>query len=219
MLELNGRDQVGTIYDTSTWRERWVWSIVPEGVEPLVAGSWVQIDGRVVIEEDVEIGDECRLGGGVTIDKGCVLKDKVRLGEGSWISPNVTLGYHTTLYQGVVIGEGSTLGKFVKVGESSALRGKCTLADEKELGGGSYINNTRIQDGVCEILHDLGFADEYRKILCSSKGVAYIGAGCRWFTLEEALRHWGNHEEDRLATMALMESAKALASLHKLKYS
>jgi len=54
--------------------------------------------------------------------------------------------------------------------------------------------------------------------LCAVGDVAYIGAGCRWFTLGEALRHWENHEEDRRATMALMEGAKALATLNNLKW-
>ena len=65
----------------------------------------------------------------------------------------------------------------------------------------------------------LGFADWYWKSLSAVDGVAYIGAGCRWFTLAEAIRHWTNHEEDRRATMALMQAAKALAELHNLRHS
>jgi len=58
---------------------------------------------------------------------------------------------------------------------------------------------------------DLGFADGYRKCIAQVDGVAYIGAGCRWFTLAEAIQHWGSHQDDRTHTMCLLESAVAIA--------
>ena len=64
---------------------------------------------------------------------------------------------------------------------------------------------------------DLGFADGYRKSIANVKGVAYIGAGCRWFTLAEALRHWDN-KPDRIETMCLMQSAIYLAGHHGLAF-
>lgn len=64
----------------------------------------------------------------------------------------------------------------------------------------------------------LGYADGYWKSLSAVGDVAYIGAGCRWFPLAHALRHWGNHREDRRATMALMQAAIALAELHGLRH-
>lgn len=57
---------------------------------------------------------------------------------------------------------------------------------------------------------DLGWADGYRKCIAQVDGVAYIGAGCRWFTLADALRHWDN-KEDRILTMCLMQSAVFIA--------
>ena len=64
---------------------------------------------------------------------------------------------------------------------------------------------------------DLGFADGYRKCIANVKGVAYIGAGCRWFTLAEALRHWDN-KPGRIETMCLMQSAIYLAGYHGLVF-
>ena len=64
----------------------------------------------------------------------------------------------------------------------------------------------------------IGYADGYWKYLLAVDGVAYIGSGCRWFTLRNAIKHWSRHPEDRRATLALMESAKALAKLHHLKF-
>ena len=68
-------------------------------------------------------------------------------------------------------------------------------------------------------LFNLGHADGYTKSLSSVNGVAYIGAGCRWFTLDEALAHWGDHHEDRDMTLCLLETAKAIANLKNLKGS
>ena len=65
---------------------------------------------------------------------------------------------------------------------------------------------------------DIGFADGYRKCIAEVNGIAYIGAGCRWFTLAEALKHWGNHAENRRLTMCLLESAKAIATLNGWKF-
>lgn len=48
--------------------------------------------------------------------------------------------------------------------------------------------------------------------------MAWIGAGCRWFTLAEALKHWGAHDEDRSLTLCLMQAAKAVADLRGWKY-
>ena len=44
-------------------------------------------------------------------------------------------------------------------------------------------------------------------------GSPYIGAGCRQFTLAQALEHWGNHKCDRRATMAQLQYAQALVAL------
>lgn len=57
---------------------------------------------------------------------------------------------------------------------------------------------------------DLGWADGYRKCISQIDGVAWIGAGCRWFTLEDALKHWST-KPDRELTMCLMQSAVFVA--------
>ena len=49
--------------------------------------------------------------------------------------------------------------------------------------------------------------------------MAYIGAGCRWFTLGAAIKHWGNHTDDRAMTMCLMQSAVAIAGMRGWKFS
>jgi hypothetical protein len=63
---------------------------------------------------------------------------------------------------------------------------------------------------------DLGWADGYRKCICQVKGVAYIGAGCRWFTLDDAMAHWSN-KPDREITMCLMMAALHIVYLRGWK--
>ena len=65
---------------------------------------------------------------------------------------------------------------------------------------------------------NLGHADGYYKTLCSLGGVAYIGAGCRWFTLQDAIEHWSNHRDNRRHTLCLLKAAKAWATLEGLAF-
>lgn len=78
-----------------------------------------------------------------------------------------------------------------------------TLGDWVTLG-----NDVTLGNGVT-----LGHADGYRKCVAEVDGVAYIGAGCRWFTLEAALRHWTAKGAEPELTMCLMQSAVYIAGL------
>ena len=73
-------------------------------------------------------------------------------------------------------------------------------------------NGARIGNDASEAI-DIGFADGFRKCIANVKGVAYIGAGCRWFTLDEAIKHWESHDENRDMTLCLMQSAIHIARL------
>lgn len=90
-------------------------------------------------------------------------------------------------------------GHRIKPGNYCKLGYGCTLGDRCILGD-------KAKNSV-----DIGHADGYRKCIASVNGVAYIGAGCRWFTLAEAREHWQNHEQDRALTLCLLESAAAIA--------
>ena len=56
------------------------------------------------------------------------------------------------------------------------------------------------------------------KTLVDLDGVAYILAGCRWFTLADARKHW-KERSDRTLTYALLEGAAAVAKLWGLTES
>jgi NDP-sugar pyrophosphorylase family protein len=109
----------------------------------------------------------------------------------------VKLGNYVTLGDGVRLGNGVRLGDGVRLGNGVRLGDYVTLG-----------NGARVLAGSDAI--DLGWADGYRKCIAQVNGVAHIGAGCRWFTLADALKHW-EPMEDRVMTMCLIQSAVFIA--------
>ena len=105
-----------------------------------------------------------------------------------WIDP----GSRIICADGVRIGNDVCIGSYVRI------------ADGASIGNDASVG-PRSSDAV-----DIGWADGYRKCIAQVDGVAYIGAGCRWFTLAEALKHWDN-KPDRVLTMCLMHAAIAIA--------
>ena len=93
------------------------------------------------------------------------------------------------------------LGEVCVIGCRCVLGYKCILGKDIKLGDNA-------EDPI-----DLGFVEGYRKCIANVDGVAYIGAGCRWFTLQEAIRHWENRK-DRVLTKVLMKYALEIAK-HK----
>ena len=69
----------------------------------------------------------------------------------------------------------------------------------------------RIGEGASDPI-DLGSHEGYRKVIAQVDGVAYIGAGCRWFTLTEAASHWENRD-DRPITKAMLVFAREIARI------
>ena len=140
------------------------------------------------------------------------------LANGAVIGQDAVIEQYARIEQDAVIGQGAVIERHASIGQSAAIeRGAvigqyAVIEQDARIGPGARVGpNARW-------IACVGFADGYYKDLCAVGDVAYIGAGCRWFTLGEALRHWGDHEEDRRATMALMEGAKALAKLNNLKW-
>lgn len=109
-------------------------------------------------------------------------------------------------------------GNRVRIGARVRICDEAVIGDGAKIGNGAKIGyGAKIGDGAIFIA-DIGAADGHRKCISAVDGVAYIGAGCRWFTLADALKHWGNHPKDRRATMCLMEAAKAFADLRGIKW-
>ncbi|MGE3350080.1 MAG: hypothetical protein AB7I35_21845, partial [Ramlibacter sp.] len=92
--------------------------------------------------------------------------------------------------------------------------------DARVYGNARVYGDAWVSDGVYrggDFHLCLGHADGYGKGLSAVDGVAWIGAGCRWFTLADALRHWGD-KPDRKLTMCLMQAAIAVAAERGLRH-
>ena len=110
-------------------------------------------------------------------------------------------------------------GDGVRLGDDVHLGNYVRLGDDVHLGNGVRLGNyVRLGNGATDVV-PIGRADGYEKVVSQVKGVAYIGSGCRWFTLSDALTHWDNHKEDRTLTMCLLESAIVIAKLRGWSHS
>ena len=84
---------------------------------------------------------------------------------------------------------------------------------------GGYFEGGRIgKTKPAWILTVIPQVEGYTKTLAAVDGVAWVLAGCRWFTLAEARLHWANRP-DRAATYALLEVVAALAKARGLRES
>jgi hypothetical protein len=131
------------------------------------------------------------------------LGNYVRLGDRVMLGDDVTLGNRVTLGNGVRLGNDVTLGDGVRLG------GYVKLGDDVRLGDYATVRRG-------EAIADIGCADGYRKCLSQLDGVAYVSAGCRDFTLAQALKHWD--VPTRRDTFALLQSAVALAANRGLRH-
>jgi NDP-sugar pyrophosphorylase family protein len=136
----------------------------------------------------------------------------VKIGKGAHIIEEAHIGAWAYIGEGVYIGKGAHIGASAYIGKRTYI-GKGVYIDAwAHIGEEAYIG--RGARGVI----DLGFVDGYRKCIAEVDGVAYIGAGCRWFTLDDAIKHWSN-KDDRVLTMCLMMAAVHIAAVKGWKTS
>ena len=112
---------------------------------------------------------------------------------------------------GCTLGNGCTLGDECRLGHWCTLGNECTLGDECRLGNECTLGNGCTLGRNASDPIDIGFADGYRKCIAEVDGAAYIGAGCRWFTVTKAIKHWSG-KPDRVLTMCLMAAARQIAT-------
>lgn len=111
-------------------------------------GSWTKIPqlGRVVIEDDVEIGS------GTTVDRGAIddtiIKKGARIDNLVQIAHNVVIGENTAL-AGVTAVAGSTkIGNNCLIGGQSAITGHISICDNTVVGGASNIGKSITKPGM-----------------------------------------------------------------------
>jgi UDP-3-O-[3-hydroxymyristoyl] glucosamine N-acyltransferase len=110
------------------------------------------------IHASAVIGENVKLGPGVSIGAGCVIGDGVSIGEASCLYPRVvvyagcTLGRQVILHSGVVIGADGfgiardEAGRWVKIPQIGSVR----IGDEVEVGANTSIDRGALDDTVIE---------------------------------------------------------------------
>jgi UDP-3-O-[3-hydroxymyristoyl] glucosamine N-acyltransferase len=111
-------------------------------------GRWIKIPqiGRVLIENDVEIGANS------TIDRGSigdtVVEEGVKLDNLIHIAHNVRVGAHTVIAAGTGIAGSTTIGRNCMIGGSVGISGHLTIADNVTLTGRTTVLQSVKEAGV-----------------------------------------------------------------------
>ena len=194
-----------TYIDTKDWVVEGSWKIAPAGL------SWIAEGSKLQIGDNAKIGHSAKIGNSAKIEDWAAIGDYTMIGNYATIGNSSKIGRYTKIGNWATIGNGATIGDNAKIGHYTKIGYYATIGDGATIGDWAAIgDNAKIGNGTEEFI-EIGRADGYIKIICMVKGVAYIGAGCRWFTLAEALIHWKT--PGREMTMCLMQSAIAIATL------
>ena len=185
---------------TKDWERDGVWKIAPAGV------SWIKEGDRA------SIGDGAIIGNGASIGDWASIGDRASIGDEASIGDRASIGDEASIGNGASIGDGAIIGNGASIGNGARIGDWAIICDGASIGNGARIGNGASIGASCSDAVDIGFADGYRKCIAQIKGVAWIGAGCRWFTLADALKHW-SAKEDRDMTMCLMMSAIHIAEV------
>ena len=214
-----------TVIDTSTWASAGLWKIAPADLPWIAEGTRIRIGRGASIGERASIGRGARIGDLASIGRGASISEGASVGEHASIGGGASIGRGASIGEDASIGRGARIGERASIGDLASIGGGARIGEGASIGGGASIGrgasigeDASIGEGASIGPNsvgaiDLGSVDGYRKCIAQINGVAYIGAGCRWFPLAKALHHWGNHAEDRRLTMCLMQSAVAIAAL------
>ena len=143
--------------------------------------------------------------------------------DGGWpVSPGVSWcakGYKIKVGNRVRIGDRVSIGDEARIGFNVEIHSGACIGTAARVLSEAWVGGYALVGAGSTFVADIGTSDGYSKALCSLDGVAYIGSGCRWLTINAAAERWGNHDEDRSMALCLLESAKAIANLKGLKFS
>ena len=213
------------------------WRIAPRDCPYMDEGGRVLIGvgSRTEVGKGVWIGERARIYPGARIASGTRVGEWARIGPDTWIGEGAQIGSGARISEGAQTGSGSWIDERVYIGEGVRIASSTTIGERAQIGShssigpgteideGAYIGaKSRIGDSAhiyhnAVFVHDLGFTDGWRKCLVTVDGVYYIDAGCRHFTMAEALAHWGDHEENRRITMIQLAYAQGLIDLFENK--
>lgn len=111
-------------------------------------GGWLKIPqiGKVIIEDDVEIGASTSIDRGALSDT--IIKKGVRIDNQCQIAHNVIVGEHTAIAGGTGIAGSTTIGAHCMIGGMVALNGHLTIADNVSITGNGMVIRSIKEAGV-----------------------------------------------------------------------
>lgn len=125
-------------------------------------GAYCRVHPRVVIEDDVEIGDHCVIGhptpradgSPLVVRRGSLIRSHSVLYEGSSFGPGLVTGHHVTLREGSVVGE------CVQFGSYSDVQGDLTIGDHVRTHSNVTLCQGSVIEGFVWIFPGVVFTDD-----------------------------------------------------------
>jgi UDP-3-O-[3-hydroxymyristoyl] glucosamine N-acyltransferase len=111
-------------------------------------GAWTKVPqlGRVVIEDDVDIGANCTLDRGAIEDT--VIEQGAQIDNLVQIAHNVRIGAHTAIAGCVGISGSTTIGSHCLIGGTAAFAGHLTIANNTVIMGGTEVSKSIQKPGI-----------------------------------------------------------------------
>lgn len=178
---------------------------VSHGVEWCATGNRVRVGDNVWGGSGVEVGDRVLIGNNTTFG------DQAKMHDQSWIGAGAIIGDFAWVSELVVVEDCAQIGRQAIVGYSSRIGRNSIIGDGMHTG-----DIARVPDDATFIC-DIGSAGGCRMTLSSISGIAHISNLNESVTLADALLLWPRRS-DGSTFLCLLESAKALANLHKLRW-
>jgi UDP-3-O-[3-hydroxymyristoyl] glucosamine N-acyltransferase len=124
-------------------------------------GKWLKIPqiGRVVIGDDVEIGANTTIDRGAMGDT--VIEDGVKMDNQIQIGHNCRIGAHTAIAGCVGIAGSTRIGKHCRLGGSAMIGGHLEIADNVEISGGTTVAKSILSAGTYTSVFPVSPHDEW----------------------------------------------------------
>jgi NDP-sugar pyrophosphorylase family protein len=89
----------------------------------------------------------------------------------------------------LMVGNGVKIGNWANIGDEAKIGNWANIGDEAKIGDGANIGDeAKIGDGAADPIN-LGFADGFSCHLAQVDGVAFIGGGCKWLNVTDAITY------------------------------
>ena len=187
----------------STWPIHDCWSISP-GTKWCAQGNRIRLGANVQINGVVKFGDSVIIGNNVRIFDGTQLGFGVRIGDKTTIGNDVSIGDCAWIEERAQIEHDVWIGGNVQIQKNVHIKNNTLIEDNVHIGEGTrigahgaiesdaFIGKGSLIGPRCTRVLYLGRGPrDYPLLIVLQDGVPKFGAGCRWFTIEEARQHWG----------------------------